>query len=152
MKATACFAAALAILALNAEALSAPTPSVKDAWVRATIPGAAVSAVYFTVTVESTTPLKLVKAETPVAGIVELHDMKMKDGVMEMKAEKAFDLPAKGTLELKPGGKHVMLFKVKNPIKVGDKVPLTLTFQGADKKSQTVKVEAIAKAQEGGHH
>jgi copper(I)-binding protein len=129
----------------------ASAPVVKDAWVKTTVPGAQVSAAYMSI--ESPTAAKLTKVETPRAGIVELHDMKMKDGVMEMKAEPSFAVPAKGALELKPGGKHVMLFKVAEPIKAGDKVPLTLTFEGADKKPVVVKVDAVAR--EGGaakHH
>lgn len=119
-------------------------PVVRDAWVKPTIPGVPNSALYFTV--ESPVALRLTKADTAAAAIVELHDMKMKDGVMEMKAEKSFEVPAKGALELKPGGKHVMLFKVKQAIKAGDKVPVTLTFEGADRKPRTVKLEAVAKA------
>lgn len=133
----------LSFTLLVSVAAFANAPVVKDAWVKTTIPGAQVSAAYMSI--ESTTPSKLVKAESPRAGIVELHDMKMKDGVMEMKAEPSFAVPAKGALNLKPGGKHVMLFKVAEPIKAGDKVPLTLTFEGADKKPVVVKVEAVAR-------
>ncbi|MBL8513120.1 MAG: copper chaperone PCu(A)C [Betaproteobacteria bacterium] len=136
---------------LTSTAAFASAPVVKDAWVRTTVPGAKVSAAYMNI--ESPSATKLTKVETPRAGIVELHDMKMKDGVMEMKAEPSFAVPAKGALELKPGGKHVMLFKVAEQIKAGDKVPLSLTFEGADKKAVVVKVEAVAR--EGGaakHH
>ena len=134
----------LAVCALLFSSLAlASAPIVKDPWVKPTVPGAQVSAAYMKI--ESATPMKLVKAESPRAGIAELHDMKMKDGVMEMKAEPAFAVPAKGALELKSGGKHIMLFKVAEPIKAGDKVPLTLTFEGADRKPVVVKVEAVAK-------
>ena len=141
----------LSVTLLFSTAALASAPVVKDAWVKTTVPGAQVSAAYMSI--ESPTAAKLTKVETPRAGIVELHDMKMKDGVMEMKAEASFAVPAKGALELKPGGKHVMLFKVAEPIKAGDKVPLTLTFEGADKKPLVVKVDAVAR--EGGaakHH
>jgi periplasmic copper chaperone A len=116
---------------------------VRDAWVKPTIAGAKVSAAYMTI--ESPTAVRLTKVETARAGIVELHDMKMKDGVMEMKAEPFFAVPAKGTLELKPGGKHVMMFKIHAPIKAGDKVLLTLTFEDADRKARVVTVNAVAK-------
>jgi hypothetical protein len=138
------FALAASLLPPLACAQPAAAPIVRDAWVRPTVPGASVSAAYFTV--ESNTALKLLKADTAAAGIVELHDMKMKDGVMEMKAARFFEVPARGVLELKPGGKHIMLFKVKHQIKAGDKVPLALTFEGADNKPLVVKVEALAKA------
>lgn len=126
-------------------------PAVKDAWVKPTIPGAQVSAAYMQI--DSPVAMKLVKVESARAGITEMHDMRMKDGVMEMKAEPYFNIPAKGNLQLKPGGKHVMMFKVQEPIKAGDTVPLTLTFEGADKKPVVVKVDAVAR--EGGaqkHH
>jgi copper(I)-binding protein len=85
-----------------------------------------------------------VKAETSVAGIVEIHNMSMKDSVMEMKAVDAVDIPANKSVELKPGGLHVMLMKVAQPINTGDKVPLILTFEGADKKPVIVKLDATA--------
>ncbi|MBL8521526.1 MAG: copper chaperone PCu(A)C [Betaproteobacteria bacterium] len=133
----------LACTLVASTAALANAPVVKDAWVKPTLPGTKVSAAYMTI--ESATGAKLMRAETPRAAQVELHDMKMKDGVMEMKAEPSFAVPAKGALELKPGSKHIMLFKVGEPIKAGDKVPLTLTFEGADRKPVVVKVEAVAK-------
>lgn len=118
-------------------------PVISDVWVKASVPGGTVSAAYMQI--KSATPLKLVKAASPVAGIVEIHDMKMKDGVMEMKAMDALDLPAGKAVELKPGGIHVMMMKVKKPINKGDKVPLTLTFEGAGSKPVVVTLDAIAR-------
>lgn len=117
-------------------------PVISDAWVKTTVPGGRVSAAYFSI--KSARPLKLVKAETPVAGIVEIHNMNMKDGVMEMKAVDAVDISANKAVTLKPGGLHVMLMKVAKPINVGDKVPLVLTFEGMDKKTLVVKLDAVA--------
>lgn len=118
-------------------------PVISDVWVKATVPGSTVSAAYMQI--KSATPLKLVKAASPAAGIVEIHDMKMKDGVMEMKAMDALDVPAGTTVELKPGSVHVMMMKVKKPISKGDKVPLTLTFEGAGSKPVVVTLDAIAR-------
>jgi len=125
-------------------------PVVTDAWVRSMAPGATVSGAYLHI--KSATPMKLVKAESPVAGLVELHNMTMKDGVMSMKAMEFVDIPANKAVDLKPGGMHVMLMKVAKPIAKGDKVPLTLTFEGADKKNVVVKVEAIAQEKDAGRH
>ena len=122
-------------------------PVISNVWIKATIPGSNVSAAYLRI--KSAKAVRLVKAETPVAGIAELHSMNMKDGVMEMKAEDAFTVPAGNTIELKPGGMHIMLMQVARPIKVGDKVPLTLTFEGANKKPLLMKVEALARAPSG---
>lgn len=128
---------------------SAAAPKVFDVWVKTTVPGGRVSAAYMHI--KSATPTKLVKVETDVAEIVEIHDMKMRDGVMEMKAIDAVDVPANKLVDLKPGGMHVMLIKVKQPIKKGDKIPLKLTFEGADKKPLVVNVDAVGQEKDGGH-
>ncbi len=125
-------------------------PNVSNVWVKITVPGSNVSAAYMQI--KSATRLKLVKAESPVAGIAEIHDMKMNDGVMEMKALDALDIPIEKTTELKPGGTHIMLMKLKQPINKGDNVPLTLTFEGADKKLITLKVNALAQASDARHN
>lgn len=136
-------ALAFAFVAASARAQSQDgAPVITDAWVKTTVPGATVSAAYLSI--KSARPLKLVKAETPVAGIVELHTMTLKDGVMEMKAEDAFEVPAGKAIALNPGGKHIMLMNVKMPIRPGDKVPLTLTFEGADRKPLVMKLVAVA--------
>ena len=119
-----------------------PLPIVSDAWVKSTVPGGNVSAAYLRI--HSRTSLRLVKVASPVAGIIEIHDMKMNDGVMEMKALDAIDVPAGKSVELKPGGMHIMLMKVEKPINKGDKVPLVLTFEGAGKNPLVVTLEAIA--------
>ena len=118
-------------------------PIISEVWVKTTVPGGTVSAAYMHI--KSATPLKLVKAESTIAGIVEIHDMKLNDGVMQMKALDAVDVPVGKLVELKPGGMHIMLMKVKKPITPGDKVPLTLTFVDAGKKPVVVRFDAIAK-------
>ena len=125
----------------NLTAIAAPV--VSGSWIKTTIPGSAVSAAYMQI--KSATPFKLIKAESPAAGIVEIHDMKMNAGVMEMKALDVIEVPANKAVTLKPGGMHVMLMNVKKPINKGDKVPMTLTFEGADKKVVLVKLELVAR-------
>ncbi len=122
-------------------------PVISNVWIKATIPGSNVSAAYLRI--KSAKVVRLVKAETPVAGIAELHSMNMKDGVMEMKAEDAFTVPAGKVIELKPGGMHIMLMQVARPINAGDKVPLTLTFEGANEKPLVIRVEALARSPSG---
>jgi len=115
---------------------------VSNIWAKTTVPGSAVSAAYMQI--QSEQPIKLIKVEATIANMVEIHSMQMKEGVMEMNEVEAVDIPAKKLIELKPGGLHVMLMQVKQPIKNGDKIPLTLTFEGAHKKLIRVKVEATA--------
>ena len=117
-----------------------PPVSVSEIWARPTVPGGNVSAAYMQI--KSSTPVKLIKVDAAVAGNVEIHNMNMKDGVMEMKAVDAIDVPANKIVELKPGGYHVMLMMLLKPINKGDKVPLRLTFEGADKKTFTMDVVA----------
>ncbi|MEO8385239.1 MAG: copper chaperone PCu(A)C [Betaproteobacteria bacterium] len=131
-------------------ATSIAAPVISESWIKTTVPGSAVSAAYMRI--KSAIPFKLVKAESTAAGIVEIHDMKMNDGVMEMKALDAIDVPPNKAVELKPGGMHVMLMNVKKPINKGDKIPMTLTFEGANKKPVLVKLELVARENATAHH
>ena len=96
--------------------------------------------------ITSPTDSKLVEARSPAAGIVEIHEMKLENNVMKMRAVTALDLPAGKAVELKPGGYHVMLMDLKGQVKAGDSVPLTLVFEGKDKKRETVEVKAAARS------
>ena len=85
---------------------------------------------------------KLVSASTPAAASVELHTMRMEGDVMRMRQLDAIELPAGQTVELKPGGLHLMLMGLKAPLKAGDMVPLTLKFEKAGEVTVQLKVEA----------
>jgi copper(I)-binding protein len=76
---------------------------------------------------------------------VEIHEMAMDGNVMKMRAIPGLELPAGKTVELKPGGYHVMLMDLKKELKAGDTVPLTLVVEGADKKRETIEVKATVK-------
>ena len=84
----------------------------------------------------------IIGASSPVAGITEIHEMKMDGGVMKMRAISRLDLPAGKPVKLAPGGYHVMLMDLKQPLKKGDLVPLTLKFEGKDKAVETVEIKA----------
>jgi periplasmic copper chaperone A len=138
-------------ISANAEKNTAePSLKIFDVWAKTTVPGASVSAAYMHI--KSGKPLKLVKAESPLTPTVEIHAMKMKDGVMEMKAVEAIDIPANKLVDLKPGGLHIMLIKINKPIKKGDKVPLKLTFERADKSQFTLEVSAEGKERDSHSH
>ena len=81
-----------------------------------------------------------------MAGVVEVHEMTMEKDVMKMRAMKGLDLPAGKSVELKPGGYHVMLMDLKQQMKEGDTVPMTLVVEGKDKKRSTIEVKAAVKA------
>jgi copper(I)-binding protein len=117
---------------------------VGDPWVRATVAPQKATGAFMQLT--SAKPAKVVAASSPVAEMVEIHEMKMEDGVMKMRAVDALPLPAGQAVALKPGSYHVMLMGLKQPIKVGETVPLTLTIEGDDKQRSTVEVKAQARA------
>lgn len=118
--------------------VAAQTITVSNAWVRATVQGQKATGAFMTVT--SKENAKLLSASTPVAGIVEIHEMKMDKDVMKMAAlPNGLDLPAGKAVDLKPGGYHIMLMDLKLPLNKDVGVPLTLTFQDSNgKKSQQV--------------
>lgn len=131
-------------LALGTACLAAHAQvSVKEAWVRATVAQQKSTGAFMQLS--SAKPVRLVAVSSPVAGIAEVHEMKMDNGVMKMRAVEALDLAAGQAVELKPGGYHVMLMELKSPIKDGDSVPLSLVFEGADKKRETVEIKASAR-------
>lgn len=119
-----------AILAFSCGTLYAQTVEVKDAWVRASVPSQKATGAFMKITAKE--DAKLVAASSPVAGVVEVHEMKMEDGIMRMRAVAGgLDLPAGKTVELKSGGYHVMMMDLKTALKKGSTVPLTLVFKDA---------------------
>lgn len=108
---------------------------------KASRPGAMVSAAYLRI--DSTVATSLISVASPAAGITEMHTMEFSGGVMRMHAVDSVDVPAGGSVEFKPGGYHVMLMQLKQPLKAGDKVPLVLTFQDAAKKKTVIHTVAL---------
>ena len=117
--------------------------TVKDPWVRATVPAQKATGAFMQIT--SAQDARLVEARSPVAGVVEVHEMVMEKEVMKMRAMKGLDLPAGKTVELKPGGYHVMLMDLKEQMKEGTTVPVTLVVESKDRKRSTVEVKAAVK-------
>jgi len=113
---------------------------------RATPPGAKAGGVFVTVENTGVRPDRLLRVSTPMAGVAELHAMSIDAGVMRMRGVAALDVGPGEKLQLKPGGYHVMLSELRQPLKVGDKFPLTLTFQNAGAVEVSVWVEATGAA------
>ncbi len=110
---------------------------VKDAWARPSVQGQQATGAFMKITAKER--LQLLSVSSPVAGVSEVHEMKMEGDVMRMRAVSALDLPAGQTVELKPGGYHVMLMNLKTPLLKDTTVPLTLVFK--DPKGVQSKVE-----------
>ncbi|MFN4005578.1 MAG: copper chaperone PCu(A)C [Hylemonella sp.] len=136
---------ALALAALLLAAASAYAQvTVKDPWVRATVPHQKATGAFMQLVAAQ--DARLIEARSPVAGIVEIHEMAMVQDVMKMRAVESLELPAGKTVELKPGGYHVMLMDLKGQVKEGDQVPLTLVVQTRDGQRQTLELKAPARA------
>lgn len=143
MKRSAFVASSLLCAALVAAPALAQT-QVSDAWIRGTVPQQQATGLFAQIT--SAKGGKLVSASSPVAGVVEIHEMVMDRDVMKMRAIPALDLPAGKAVALKPGGWHVMLMDLKQQLKPGDTVSVTLVVEAADRSRETVEVRAPVRA------
>jgi len=124
---------------------------VENAWSRATAPGAKVGAGYLTIRNKSEKADKLLGASSSAAARVETHVMEMQGQVMRMREVKGYDVPAKGSFELKPGGPHLMLVDIKRQLKEGEKVPVVLRFQNAGEIRAELVVRALGAPAPKGH-
>ena len=138
--------ALVVVSALPVAALAADVVGVKNAWARPTAPGQKTAGAYMEL--ESASAAVVVAVESEAAARAELHMMSMDGGVMRMRPVQKIDLPAKKMVKLAPGGLHVMLIDIKRPLKAGDKLPLTLSIEGAGGTRSTVKVEAEVRGQD----
>lgn len=102
---------------------------IEQAWTRATVQGQKATGAFMTLTANQ--PLQLVAVSSPVAGVAEIHEMKMEGNVMKMRALPVLNLPAGQPVALKPGGHHLMLMDLKAPLAPNSSVSLTLTFKDA---------------------
>jgi copper(I)-binding protein len=120
---------------------------VRDPWIRASVPGQSGTGGFMKLSAPS--GARLVGASTPAAGVAEVHEMKMDGDTMRMRAVAGgLDLPARQTIELKPGGYHLMLMDLKQVLTNGSTVPLTLRFEDAkgQKSALELKVPVLAGA------
>lgn len=105
--------------------------AIEKPWARATAPGSKVAGGYMVIRNPGTLADRLVSASSPASAKVELHVHMNDNGVMKMREVPAYDVPAKGAFELKPGGAHLMFMDIKRPFKEGEKLPVKLKFEQA---------------------
>ena len=110
-------------------AVTAQPVDVQDPWARASVAGQKATGVFMKLTAREA--VQLVGGESPVAGVTEVHEMKMEGDVMRMRAVTSLPLAAGQSVELKPGSYHVMLMDLKQPLQAGSTVPLTLRLKDA---------------------
>ncbi len=128
------------VAAVVAAAAAHAQVTVSGAWVRGTVQGQTATGAFMQL--RSADGAALVGAESPLAGIVEIHEMRMEGNTMRMRAVETLELPAGRTVELKPGGYHVMLMDLKAPLKQGDTVTIKLKVRGKSGQPQDIEVKA----------
>lgn len=144
-------ACALGLLAFTAPALAhdykAGTLKIDHPWTRATPGGAKVGGGFMKITNTGTETDRLVGASADIAKTLEIHEMKMEGNVMKMRAlEKGLEIKPGETVELKPGGYHVMFIDLAAPLKEGEKIKGELVFEKAGKVEVEFKIESRASA------
>jgi copper(I)-binding protein len=148
-------AAALALIASPAPAQDYKLGSLEiaHAWTRATPPTAPAGGGFLTITNKGTTPDRLIGVRSASSEKSEIHEMKMDGNVMRMReVEKGLEIPPGATVELKPGGYHIMLMGLRAPFAKGAKVPVTLVFEKAGSVDVDLTVEAMGASMPANRH
>lgn len=100
-------------------------------WIRASVPGQINGAGYIQLKTTASTPDKLISAQSDAATKVELHTVTTENGVAKMQQVQGIDIPANGSVNLAPGGFHIMFLQLTAPFKQDSTVPVVLTFEKA---------------------
>lgn len=116
---------------VSAQAVKVDAVSISNAYTRATVPGQQVAGGFLTIENKGNSADQLVSASSPAAGEVQLHEMAMEGNVMKMRQVKDIAVPAGGSVDLKPGGYHLMFLNLKGPFVAGETIPVKLKFAKA---------------------
>jgi periplasmic copper chaperone A len=142
---------ALVGLGALADAPVADAVRVQDPYARAVPPGQPNSAVFMVIENTGTAPAAVVQAQSPAAATVELHTHGMADGMMQMRRIERIELPAGESVALAPGGLHVMLIGLTEPLAPGMDVPLTLELDDGSRIDLTAPVRQVQPMMHGNH-
>ena len=137
--------ALVTLIFLSACGKKEPHVEISNAWTRATQEEQDVGASYMTLT--ANTDLTLTEIESSVTEDVEIHSMRMENGIMKMRMLDELPLKANTPVELSPGGFHLMLFDLENPLKAGENVRFTLHFKEKQGEELTLNVDSPIKAE-----
>ena len=113
---------------------------IRDGWVQEGPPSQTITAAFMVIENHTGAAISLQSASTDIAQVVELHKMELKDGMMKMHKVELIEIPAGGSVELKPGGYHLMVIGLKKTLKDGDKVTIALQFSADIRKTITIPV------------
>jgi len=115
---------------------------IQDPWVQAPPPNAKVLAAYLEIKNNGEKPRILTNVSSPAFAQVGIHQSVMHGNMVHMEQLKELNIPPHASVALKPGGLHFMLMDAKKPLRVGDQVPMTLTFQSGEKVAVTAVVRS----------
>jgi periplasmic copper chaperone A len=138
--------AALCLLSciVVAESLAqAPLLEAGNAWVRAT-PGADMAAAYLTLRNVSANPVTVTGIESPIAGHALIHETTVQQGQSRMRPREAVVVAPGSVVKFEPGGLHVMLHDLKQPLRVGQTVPLLIKLAGGGVVPVTATVRPLS--------
>jgi hypothetical protein len=127
-----------------AKGTAAAEVKVENAYIRAVPPGQPNSAAFLTLVNNSAKAHSVKSATSPVAATVELHTHTNNNGVMEMRQVPQIDIPANGKTELKPGGLHIMLIGLKQPLKAGEKANVSLQFEDGSNTTVSAAIQEVS--------
>lgn len=119
----------VAALAILAAAPAWAQLEIAKPWARATAPGAKVAGGYMVIRNKGAAADRLVAVSSPAAARVELHVHIREGDVMKMREVKSYDVPPKGSFELKPGGAHLMFVEIRRAFSEGERIPVKLKFE-----------------------
>lgn len=140
-------------LAATIEAVPMPDAiGVEGAYVRATPPGQPNGVAYMVLHNRGSIAHTLVGAESPAAKVVELHRHTMDGGLMRMRQVDKIDLPVGQRVQLQPGGLHLMLIDLTQPLVPGKQVPLTLIYQDGSRQTLQAPVRGVEEMMMHHHH
>ena len=134
------FVRSLLFVAAVAAPAAAAQVTVSGAWVRGTVQGQTAAGAFMQL--RSADGATLIGVDSPAAGIVEIHEMRMEGNTMRMRGVEKLELPAGQAVELKPGGYHVMLMDLKAPLKKGETVPIRLKVRSKSGQTEEIQVKA----------
>jgi periplasmic copper chaperone A len=138
------FVALLCAAPARAQEVKAGDLVITQAWTRATPNGAKIGGGFLTIENKGSTPDRLIGGSTDAASKIEVHEMAMKDGVMTMRLlDNGLTIDPGKTVKLAPGGYHLMMFDLKDQLKQGDTVPVTLKFEKAGEVKVSLAVQGV---------
>lgn len=137
------------LAALSVSSTMASTLVASNGWMRALPPGQPTAAAYLRLSNSGPEPLRVVAAESTVAGSIEIHESRQVDGMWRMRRLEGLTVPPGGQVELAPGGAHLMLFNLTTPLREGDELKLELRLDTGASLPVSIKVMPVGAA---GHH